>query len=205
MARKGIVLGVTGFIVLAVSLALSVPHRVLGELPQQGQNPDDGFRPGEAGRARAVVVVNTPNDPIPVAAQGVTQVVGTVEVTNNHCTCGKPFSVQLSSPGDLVTKDSFTVPAHKLLVLEFCTLLDVLPGGGGPGEVAMLEVLNPKTGTTVVHYMTITFQTGGTVLSFHTGTHAIKVYAAAGETVRVRPLGSSTLTASLSGRLEDAP
>ncbi len=198
MARKGIVLGVSGFIVLAVSLVLGLPHRGFGEPRLQGQNQND--LPGEGGRTRPVVVVNTPNEPIPVLAQGVTQVIGTVEVTNNHCTCGKPFSAQLSWPGDLVTKDSYTVPAGKLLVLEFCTLLGVLPSG--TGDVAMLEVFSPKTGVTVTHYMTITFQTGGTLLSYLVGTHPLKVYAAAGETVRIRPLGSSTLTASLSGRLE---
>jgi hypothetical protein len=213
MAKQGIVLGTLGFVVLAVSLALSVPHRSFGALPKQAQDtsgvpnngqPNNG-RPGNGQPGNGlpdnglpVFVINPSSRPIPV------------ELAKSHCTCGTPFSIRIHWSAGF--PNNYSVPAGKLLVLEHLSFLINRTGTGtDTGTGAILQV-SPGVGESPVDYFfSGILQDTDPVerINTYVGTHPIKIYARAGAQVMLGPLsttlGGPALYGSLSGRLEDAP
>jgi hypothetical protein len=136
----------------------------------------------EAQSAKPVVVVNNSSNPVPVQAQGTTNVAGSVSVTNTPnvnvtntpsviiantpiVTLSGDSQVSLTtSPGapllvrdaDLPARrifqhsgpanDSFTVPAGKVLVIEWVSFDTPVSPNTGPGQMVLYQIGNVAGG-----------------------------------------------------------
>ena len=169
-----------------------------------------------------VLVINSPAQPIPVAAQGTTTVAGSFNIANTAAnpipvtlaqpvigTAPIPFQTQLSlqgSPASLppvLGSASFTVPAGHRLHIENVTVAgtNLLAEATSPDPESI--VLNQATVSTTVNgaAVTHTLQTTG---SFAAVSSLVSLYADAGSTVTVSAVlngGPGPAQASISGEL----
>jgi len=93
-----------------------------------------------------VFVTNTSANPVPTAAQGTTNVAGTVQVADNR----QPFETRIdlsTDDGDFTDNNGFTVPAGKRLVVEFVSVNITMPPDQTPS--IFLNSLNGATGWSV--------------------------------------------------------
>lgn len=144
---------------------------------------------------KAVVVVNAPDQPVPV------QVIAPAP---------QPFQRQFPldwADGVGFATASYQVPADKRLAIEYASLYAYLPPDG---QSIFVRVVSTVGGESAFHTLAVQKQEDYGVLKQFGAAHTVRIYADPGSTIqvsvgRVPFAGTANATVTLSGRLEDVP
>jgi hypothetical protein len=162
-----------------------------------------------------VVVINTPAQPVPTAAQGTTTVAGTVSLAPGTTVnvlsndARQPFQAaasQVQNGTNVSTLTIATVPAGKRLVIEFISLSGQVPP---TQHVELMQVLTVTDTGGVFHDMLIHEQPDAVIGdALFRSVQSLRLYANAGTQINVvlrrsSSIGQATYGASISGYLVD--